>query len=63
MSTDDRMMTQDRTHPSAALRVAVSAPQAAAHGLNRRSACRGAARSHLATGHANVADCNRAGRL
>ena len=62
MSISDRVMTSPRARPSAALRVAVSGRQAAAQGLGRQSACRGAVHDHLAAGHDNVACPNSANR-
>lgn len=68
MSINDRMMTQHCAHQSAALRVAVSGPQAAARGLNRRPAsgkqllAHCAVRNHLEAGHDNVAYSNRVSR-
>jgi len=40
----------------------VSGAQAAAHGLDRRPACRGAVRDRLGTGHGNVAYPDRVNR-
>jgi len=55
MSISDRVMTLPRAYSCAALRVAVSGPQAAAHGLDRRPACHCAMRGRLGAGHDNVA--------
>jgi hypothetical protein len=55
MSINDRVVMPQRTRSSAALRVVVSGRHAAAHGWNRRPACRRAALDHLTAGHGNVA--------
>jgi len=70
MSINDRVMTssralrgEDRAHSSAALRIAVSGRQPAAHGLNRQPACHCTTHNHLAAGHDNVAGPNHVSRI